>query len=296
MGTSKSSGGSPGGAPMVPPWAPPAPDGIPPQQGPPGEKPSENPPDGVPPQAKPAVPPQELTPKNPKLNTPSPKAPPGRFSGARTQLGKFAKSGSAENLKQGVSSYVKSGLGGRKTATARFGSTANTAGLLYNSLINASGGTAPTMVPLERRLLEGRTADDIASAILEATRPLDGTQDAESSRASINDALSELMDRHPDVDLLNLADEQKELVVEAYVSNDLYRRMVLDVGNAIRTKAPSPAAASARFKEVKDYIRETIAGAFRRAREAGSGLRQNNVANVVRAALEESFRVFEDYI
>jgi len=199
-------------------------------------------------------------------------------------------------MRRGVASYVKTGLAGRKQATQRFSATANTAGLLYNSMNRAGGGNEGTQAPLERRLLEGKSAEEISNAILEATRPLDGTQDAESSRASINDALSELMERYTEVDLLNLNADQKQLVVEAFVASDLYRRLALDVGNAVRSKAPNPATASSRLKELKDYIRETIAGAFRRARVRGEVLKQASVATTVRAALEESFRVFEEYI
>lgn len=291
MGTSKSSSGSPSGVPMVPPWVPQSPqnpNGLPPVA--PGPVP------GKPPLDQPIIP-GALPPMNPKLNTPSPKAPEGRFRAARGQLGRFAKNGDSDYLKRGVGSYTKSGLGGKKQATRRFAGTANTAGALYGALGLISGATVGQQgQALDRRVLSGKSADEVISAIVDATRPLDGTQDAESNRASVNDALVELLEAQPNADLLNLTDAQKELVIERFISCDIFRRFILDVGNAIRNKAPNATAAAARLKEVKDYIREIVSASFRKIKESGTTLGQANVTSVVKNLLGDSFGVFEEYI
>ena len=299
MGTSKSSSGSPSGVPLVPPWVPdaPGPAGISPTMGPggiptTGPAAAQGPMSGAPAPVVPSVPGAF----NPRLNTSSPKAPEGRFRGARGQLGRFGKSGDGRYLKRGVSSYTKSGLGGRKQATRRFSGTANTAGALYGALNILSGGGAAQQPSLDRRVLEGKSAEEVIGAVIDATRPLDGTQDAEASRASINDALVELLEKQPDADLLNLNDANKEFVIERFVACDIFRRFILDVGNAIRAKAPTASAASSRLKEAKDYIKETVAASFKRNRESGKRIGQANVNSVVRELLEDSFRVFEEYI
>jgi hypothetical protein len=132
-------------------------------------------------------------------------------------------------------------------------------------------------------------------AVVEAVQPIDGTQDAEARRAAIKDALSELLTTFPEADLLNLNEEQREFAVERFVGIDVYRRFQLDLGKTIQDKAPTAAAGLARLKEVKNYIKETVAAAFRRLRAAGSRLTTGRVNNVVRAVLEETFRVFESY-
>jgi len=126
-------------------------------------------------------------------------------------------------------------------------------------------------------------------------RPVDGTQDAEASRQSINDALSELIDRHPDIDLLDLTEEQREFVLERFVAMDVYRRFVLDVGQHIQNKAPSARVALSRLRQVREYMRETITASFRRLRETGSRLSGTRVSALIRTALESAFDVFSEY-
>jgi hypothetical protein len=132
-------------------------------------------------------------------------------------------------------------------------------------------------------------------AIVEAVRPADGTQDAEASRAAIKDALSELLTMFPEADLLNLTEDQRETTIERFVAIDVYRRAILDIGKAIQVKAPTAAVGLARLKEVKEYIKQTVAASFRKLRDAGHRVTTGRVNQVVRAALEETFQVFEEY-
>jgi hypothetical protein len=132
-------------------------------------------------------------------------------------------------------------------------------------------------------------------AIVEAVRPADGTQDAEASRSAIKDALSELLTMFPEADLLNLTEDQRATAIERFVAIDVYQRTMLDIGKAIQVKAPSATVGLARLKEVKEYIKQAVAAAFRKLHAAGHRLTTGRVNQVVRAALEETFQVFEDY-
>lgn len=200
-------------------------------------------------------------------------------------------------MRRGLGHYVRKGLGGRATATRRFGGTANTAGTLYGALSSAaSGQVASPGSPLDPALLGGRTASEIMDAVVEAVRPIDGTQDAEASRQAIRDALSELLTRFPDADLLSLSEDQRVFAIERYVGLDVYNRFRLDVGQVVQDKAPTAASALARLKEVKDYIKETVSAAFRKVSAAGHALNARRITQMVVAALSETFRVFEDYV
>lgn len=281
MGTSSSSKGPGAGVPMVPPWVP---DAEAPQS-PPGAPEPTQAGDAKSPEAAPAEP----TP------LPSPIAPSGRFSGARLALGKFASTGSQRSMKKGVGRYVRSGYGGSGTAVRRFGGTAQTAGVLYGALSPA--GRDQASLPgggLDVAVLAGRSANDVMNAVVEAVRPVDGTQDAEASRAAIKDALTELLTRFPEAELLDLTDGQRLFAVERYVAHDVYRRFRLDVGKAIQDKAPSVQSGLARLKEVKDYIKETVAAAFKKVTSTAA-LTGREVGKLVRGALKEAFTVFESY-
>ncbi|MCG5238035.1 Qat anti-phage system associated protein QatB [Xanthobacter oligotrophicus] len=211
-------------------------------------------------------------------------------------LGDYANSGETGAMRRGFGHYVRTGYGGSGTAARRMGGTAATAGALGGVLAGLAGGQAAQPgSPLDPALLAGRSAGEIMGAVVEAVRPVDGTQDAEASRAAIRDALSELLTRFPDADLLNLTPEEREFVIERFTAHDVFRRFDLDVGQTIREKAPSVATALSRLKQAREYVKETVAAAFRKLRAAGHPLTAGHITTVVRAALRETFEVFEGY-
>lgn len=285
MGTSQSSNGSPGGVPMVPPWVPDVP--LPPA-----------PPEGAPPSP---VPDQNGTPepRSPQRNPPQqpvPVAPMRRFSGASRSLGDFGRSGNRASMRRGLGQYVKKGYGGSATATRRLGGTVQTASDLYSALsVGASNQFTAPGRPLDPVLFVGRSADEIMDAVVEAVRPVDGTQDAEASRAAIKDALSDVLERFPDADLLDLGEEQRELAIERYVAGDVFRRFDLELGKKIYENAPDATTALSRLKEIREYVRETVAASFRQLRDSGQRLAGGRVMQIVQSALREAHQVFEGY-
>jgi len=293
MGTSASSKGPGSGVPMVPPWVPAS---APP---PPPEEEGVNLAAGA---EEDSGSPELDQSKSVAVPLPSapviaPVAPPRRFNSARRNLGNFAHTGDTAAMRRGVGQYFRSGYGGGSRAVARFGGTASTANAIYGALSNvAAGQPSGPGSPLDPALLAGRSAREVVDAVVEAVRPADGTQDAEAERASAKDALSELLTQFPDADLLSLSEEQRELVTERFVAIDVFRRVQLDLGKTIQDKAPTAAAGLARLKEVKDYVKETVAAAFRKLKTAGTRITKGSVNQVVRAALLDAFAVFEGYM
>ena len=279
MGTSQSSKGSPSGVPMVPPWVPDIPLPAAPSEG------------GIP-EGAPTDGDDESTPPNTEPRRPIPIAPARRFGDTRRSLGEYAHSGDRNSMRRGVGRYIRGGYGGSSTATRRFGGTAQTAGALYSAL---SGEYATPGNQLDPVLIAGRSADDVMDAVVEAVRPVDGTQDTEASRAAIKDALSEVLTKFPDADLLNLEDQQREFAIERYIAADVFRRFDLDVGKKIRDMAPSATTGLSRLKEVRDYIKETVAASFRKLRDAGQRMVAGRITQMVQNALRETFKVFEGY-
>ncbi|HEX9918409.1 MAG TPA: Qat anti-phage system associated protein QatB [Pyrinomonadaceae bacterium] len=199
-------------------------------------------------------------------------------------------------MRRGVGHYVRKGYGGAGTAVRRSGGTAATAGALYGALTGVAAGRAgPPGSLLDPALLAGRSAQEVMNAVVEAVRPVDGTQDAEAGRSAIRDALSELLTRFPEADLLNLSDDQRSFAVERYVAFDVFRRFDLDVGKAIRDKTPSATTALSRLKQIRDYVKETVVAAFRKLRDASRAITSGRVERVVRDALRDTYEVFEGY-
>jgi hypothetical protein len=196
-------------------------------------------------------------------------------------------------MRRGLRHYVRKGYGGKATAVHRFGGTALTAGALYGALANVRGTQSANN--LDRNLLANGSAREVMDAVVEVVRPADGTQDAEASRAAIKDALSELLTAYPDADLLNLSEEQRGVAVERFVAIDVFRRVALDVGTTIQDNAPTAVVGLARLREVKDYVKQTIAASFRKLAAAGHKMTSGRVSQIVRGAIEDTLYVFESY-
>lgn len=281
MGTSGSSKGSPGNVPMVPPWVPPVPPAAP---------------ENTPAPEGPADPSQSAGPA-PTTTAPlaSPTASPARFAAARRSAGAFAKSGDARDMKRSVRHYVQKGYGGAGTAARRLGGTVRNAGSLYSALSPASAAAPSAGVAIDRDALVGRSANEIMDAIVNAVQPVSGTQDAEASRTAIKNSLSEVLERYPEANLLDLTDEQREFAIERYIALDVFQRFALDLGKVIQDKAPSHRTALARLKEVKEYIKQVISASFRKLKAAGRSLSSGRLTEIVQNALVDALGVFEHY-
>jgi hypothetical protein len=274
---------------MVPPWVPDPP--TPPEPPDPDqgsnddEAPEEDGKDGGKEPDKPSAPP------------PIPVAPKARFGGARRALGEFSSSGGSKNLRRGLGHYVRTGYGGSGTAARRFGGTASTASSLGAVLsgLSSGGRSVPGAPALNREALEGRSAREVVDAIVEAVRPIDGTQDAEAARKAINDALSGLLTKFPDADLLNLTDDQRAWVIENYVAGDVFLRIQLDVGKTVVDRAASARLGLQRLRQIKDYVAQTIAASFRKLASKGRSLTSGSVTSIVKGAVRETLEVFEGY-
>lgn len=278
MGTSGSSSGSPSGTPLVPPWVE-----NPGETGDSGEFPFE--PDNAPDSTDQSAPPSQVA---------TPVAPPSRFGSARRNVGQYASSGDISKLRRGLGQYVSSGYGGSSTATKRFSGTIRTAGRLYGALSSiASSDSSLSGTRLDPSVIQNRTARQVIGAIVEAARPSDGTQDAEATRKATTDAFSELYEKYPDADLLDLDENQRLDVMEFFIGNDIFNRVYLDLGMAIRDKASSAEVASQRMMEMRQYIKNEVARIFREEKRRQTHWNAASVSGLVRRVIAKTFQVFE---
>jgi len=258
---------------LVPPWA----EGLPPDTDETQDGADETP-DSVSPTA----------PENPE-----PVAPPARFRDSRTALGNFARTGNNQALRRALGHYVRTGYGGSATMTRRLGGTAAAAGRLNRVLVIA--GSSDGAALRDDIIARGNDADAVLDAIIDATSPADGTQDREASRASIRSALSSLLDRYPEADLLALTDEQRGYVIERYTSFDVYARLCLDLQRAVLDKAPDATTGLRRLRYIRQYVAEQVSAAFRSLEMRGVSPSSASVAQITRDALRETFDVFQEY-
>lgn len=265
---------------MVPPWVPDIPGQV-------GQPPS----DGSPPGSTPTTS-QPLGNSNPATL-----APRARFGNANRAMGNYAKTGDRGSMRKAIGHYVRKGYGGHATATKRMGNTIVTAGALY-SVLNPTTNNPNTQPrqSLDPVLLSGKSSDEVMDALVDTVCPVTGTQDAEVSRNSIKDALSDVLEQFPNANLLDLNQQQREFAIERFVSLDVFRRIDLDIGRTVRDKAPSPKEGLGRLKEIKDYVIETVSESFRTARNEGQSFIGDKINEILHSAISETFKVFEDYL
>lgn len=283
MGTSTSSRGPGPNVPLVPDWVPSV---ETPEVSPPADTPhlGDLPADDIP------LPPRPL-PIPPEM------APPRRFAAARTSLGRYAKSGSSDDLQRGLGHYSRTSMGGIRNASRRMAGTAKTAGGLYSVLDALSTGTPlPSNIRLDPTRLAGRSQREIADIITDTLRPINGTQDTDAARDSVSRAFSELMAKDPDANIQALTPLQIDQVVEAYIANDLATRIDLDVGKAILNKAPTASEGVKRLEQMKSYIRQEVARSFRAREGKGEHMNRQNAVELTSAVLRDTFEVFESYL
>lgn len=280
MGTSQSSAGPGARVALVPPWAA----DLPPEPEPELDSPSPDPSDTGP---------NDIDDPPPGPAT-SPVAVPGRFRDARRALGRYARRGDTADLRRAVGHYVSSGYGGASTMGRRLAATSATANRLGSVV---TSGQSPHGTDLRDQVLaSGADANQIVDAIVEAVRPVDGTQDAEASRRAIGDALSDLLEQFPDADPLALDAAQRDFVIERYIALDVYNRFALDMQRTVIEKAPDATTALSRMKQIQAYIREQVAAGFRRVHDRGARPTSQGVSAMVRLALVETLLIFEEYL
>lgn len=271
MGTSKSSSGPGKGVPLVPPWVPELPPILPLDGGEPdenGQQPEEGPPEQT--------------------------APAGRFGAARRALGEFAANGDRAALQRGLGHYVRKGLGGAPTATRRLAGTARTAGALYNALQAMAAGQTPDP-QLSPNALRGLPPKAIGDRIINAISPVNGTQDAEATRQALAYAQSDLLEAFPDADLTALTIEQIELWVERFLGHDVCHQLLLNIGQAILSKAPSPDVGVQRCGEIRDYVMSVIEANAREMKARGQQWTTATSARYAVRVIRETMDVFEGY-
>lgn len=265
MGTSKSSTGPGSGVLLVPPWVPGA--------------------------ELPTAPPAGGDDGNGDL------APAGRFGPARTSLGRFARSGSSEDMRRGLGHYVRKGYGGAAAAARRMGGATGIAAELYDALSSAAAGRAVTPgSPFDPALLSSRSADEIMDALVEAVCSEKTTLDAEAERVAVRTAVSEVLNRYPEADLQDLSEDERLFAIERFLAHDVFNRFNLDVGKAIQDGAPSASAALSRLEDARDYVHQTVSVRFRDLRKAGEQLNAQRISEMAEQALRETFAVFEGYV
>ena len=224
----------------------------------------------------------------------SPLAPPYRFSGTNRNLNRFARTGSRNSMRKGIREYVRKGLGGSHWASERMAGTPRRARALYGVLHALSSGASPeTDLGIDTESLAGRPTHEILDRIVEGLSPSDGSQDSEASRISIFNALSRLIGEDPTTEINSLTNEQIDLAIELFVGEEICRRIELDVGNTILTKANRAVSAIRLLGEIHRYVGQAVSLSIRNRVSISRPLTRSSIAGIVSKIIQDVFYIFE---
>lgn len=282
MGTSSSSSGPGSGISLDPPWL----DPLASEMGNPLEQISS----GDPELDQGSQPPAPIAP-NPDI------APPRRFQNARRQLGEYASSGDKGSLRKALGNYSRNGMGGASSVSSRMrASTSAGAGLF--SFLQGVRDSADIKVRdwVNQLTTKNLSAYEVADEIIDQVISVGGSLEEESCRDSMAQAMSDLLETNPDIDLINMDNESIWTVMELFITNEAFNRITLDIGQLFESEKLSAWEAVSRTNEMREYLKSEISAQIQELRTDKTNPTKNEVNNVLQTAIRVTFEVFEEEI
>ncbi|MFU1525305.1 hypothetical protein ACM3N2_23270 [Aeromonas hydrophila] len=213
-------------------------------------------------------------------------APDRRFMPARSKMGKYLSGGGREALRGAASSMINKGMGGAGRANNTLRGVAQGAGRLGSFLEAVRVGTDPQVVDWIQRIRGlNLSASDLALEVIKEVMPETGSVDDESLRNAAADALAQLYEQEPNVDIFQLNDEQITAVIGFTISNEVCNRIDLQLGQTYEKLKYSPVE----IQELRNDINEWVHGEVQRIMENFMGQRvdpQTLAQTVLQTALE----------
>ena len=211
MGTSSAYGGPGGGTPLVPSWlgSDAMGDGAPPPTA------LDSEPGGAPPSP---------PPNRPEIPA---QGDPNRFTGARSNFTRFARSGGTDraSLGRAVSGYVSTSSGGARQAAQRMGASRGAGARLLNFLTAAQAyGAKEALKAFDLEGLAGRPIDEVFLGLVDFICPNAGSVDEGIAREAFVETIIELTTLGV-TNLDALTPDQMQTVFELYATHAIEARL-----------------------------------------------------------------------
>jgi hypothetical protein len=280
MGTSNSYGGPGGGTPLVPTWLDPG-DGAPAPS--PSADAGED--EGRPP----------LLPTPPALSPIPPAAAADRFTAARNNFSRFARSGGSDraSLGRAVSNYVSTASGGSRTAAQRMGASRTSGARLLGFLSGAvANGPREALRALNLENLAGRPIEEVFLGLIEYVCPDGGTVDEGIAREAFIETIADLA-ANEILDIDGLTADQMQTIFELYATHAIEARICNDIGTRSIALPADPSAAARVQTQLLDFVRRSVADALTSARTTMQTLTPERVAGFVTRVYEQAFSILQ---
>lgn len=284
MGTSASSRGAGSGVPFDPPWLdeimPAFPgDGMQPTE--PGDGQNDE-------QDDQSDESSETSGKSPAV------APPGRFGNARRSLGNFARTGDEGAFRNAMGHYSRTGMGGATRVAKRMRVSTKSAANLFNVLQAARENTNPVISEWVASLTDmSSSVQNIIDEIIRFVAPDGGSTDEVSCRESMAQAMQDLLAEAPNIDLLDLDDDNIWVLIESFLGYEASNRVYLDIGQTFENPVLTPLEKVLRMNEMQEYLKAELTVQVEKLRQRTSSAVSSDLQKVLETAVKNTFVVYE---
>jgi len=221
-------------------------------------------------------------------------APARRFAGARRELGAFARTGSRDSLGRAIGHYSRSGMGGARNAAARMRTSTRSAAGLVSLLQAARDGTDARVNQWVSSLVaRNPSVRDVIDEVIGQLTTGGGSLEEESCKDSMAQAMAELMENQPNVDLLNMSDGDIWSLVEFFLAQEACNRLQLDIGQIFESSRLNPREVVARMNEMREYLKAEVSAQMRTIRQGNPNPTPRQLESTMQQALQSTFAVYE---
>lgn len=217
-------------------------------------------------------------------------APSGRYKDARTQMGRFMRTGDRQDAARAMGSFVKKGLGGPAKAASRMRMSAQAAAALGGFLTQVREGTDATINDwVDSARARGLSAQDAALEVINQITPAGGSVDEESAKHAMNQAIVHLYEVDPTTDIFALTNEQISNLMAYTLAFDVYNRVQLELGRVFEKLKFAADVVQDRLAQVQDYILVVVRDAMKKVRSSGQ---PRTVRDISATALRNALDIF----
>lgn len=215
-------------------------------------------------------------------------APGRRFAQARAGMSAFLGGGGREALRGATRGMVSRGMGGARRAASTMRATAQGAGNLGQFLAAARDASDQRVVDWVQRVrAQNLSANDLVLEVVKEVLPSTGSVDEESIRNAAAEALGNLYETAPDVDIFNLTDAQIGELIGFIVASDLCNRVDLQLGQTYEKLKFDARQIQMYRNDIKEYVHAQVKVALNR--QGAGGVDHQQLARDVLAATLEVF-------
>jgi hypothetical protein len=137
------------------------------------------------------------------------------------------------------------------------------------------------------------SAREVIDAIVREVVGAGGTADEDSIRDSMSQAFSELLELQPDINPLNMSNDNIWSLVEEYLAVEACNRLQIDIGQLFESARLSPVEVVRRTDDMREYMKAEISAQLGVLRLDSPNPNPNEFEAIMQQALTNTFLVFE---